>query len=183
MSSFVHRSGRAVARPLGLFAGFEAKLAIAALAAALLMITAQGVLAHEFKAGDIEIEHPWARATPAGAKVGGGYLTIGNEGAEPDRLVSVTAEVAGRAEIHEMAVKDGVMTMRPVSGGVEIPAGGTVAMKPGAVHLMLMDLKRPLVAGQSFTGTLTFEHAGTVTVTFAVEAMGATDPGHDAMSQ
>ena len=95
-----------------------------------------------------------------------------------DRLVAATAEIAGRAEIHEMAVKDGVMTMRPVTGGVPVPAGGKVALKPGSYHLMFLDLKRPLKPGEQFAGTLTFEKAGPVAVTFAVQPIGATGAEH-----
>jgi len=146
------------------------------LASALLIFTAAGAFAHEFKIGAIEIIHPWSRATPGGAKVAAGYLVIKNEGAEPDRLVGATAEVAGSALLHEMAMTDGVMTMRLVTGGIVIPAHGEVALKPGSYHLMLEDLKQPLKEGESFKGTLTFEKAGTVDVHFLVESMGAKAP-------
>ncbi|OWJ56736.1 copper chaperone PCu(A)C [Inquilinus limosus] len=154
-----------------------AHLRSAAFAAALALLATGAATAHEFKSGPIEVAHPWARATPPAAKVGGGYAEIRNDGAEPDRLVSVTAEVAGRVEIHEMGLKDGVMTMRPVEGGVPVPANGTAALAPGGFHLMMMDLKRPLKAGESFAGTLTFEKAGTIAVTFEVAPIGATAPG------
>ena len=141
--------------------------------AALLLLAAPSAFAHEFKIGSLIIEHPWARATPPGAVVGGGYLTITNQGSTPDTLIAATAEVADPVEIHEMAVKDGVMTMRPVAGGVEIPAGGTVALKPDSFHLMLMNLKKPLKKGEEFHGTLTFAKAGTVEVHFAVQGIGS----------
>jgi len=148
-------------------------------------LVASQALAHDFKAGSLTIGHPWARATPPGAKVGGGYLTIENTGAEPDRLVAATVDIAGRAEIHEMAVVDGVMKMRPLGNGIEIPAGGSVELKPGAYHLMLMDLKQPLKEGEGFSGTLTFEKAGTVDVTFEIGSIGATSPdeGMSSMGQ
>lgn len=139
-------------------------------------LIASQALAHDFKAGPLTIGHPWARATPPGAKVAGGYLTIENTGAEPDRLIAATVEIAGRAEIHEMAVVDGVMKMRPLDNGVEIPAGGSVELKPGGYHLMLMDLKQPLKEGEGFSGTLTFEKAGTVDVAYDIESIGATSP-------
>ncbi|WP_052121516.1 copper chaperone PCu(A)C [Inquilinus limosus] len=154
-----------------------AHLRTAAVAAALALLAIGPAAAHEFKSGPIEVVHPWARATPPAAKVGGGYAEIRNDGAEPDRLVSVTAEVAGRVEIHEMGLKDGVMTMRPVEGGVPVPAKGTAALAPGGFHLMMMDLKRPLKAGESFAGTMTFEKAGTIAVTFEVAPIGATGAG------
>jgi copper(I)-binding protein len=132
--------------------------------------------AHDFKTGKLIIDHPWARATPPGAEVAGGYLAIENAGEEADRLVSATAEVAGRVEIHEMNVVDGVMKMRPLPGGVEIPAGGAVELKPGSYHLMLMDLARPLKEGEAFAGTLTFEKGGSVKVTYAVGPIGSSAP-------
>lgn len=154
------------------------RLRPAILAAALALPALGPAAAHEFKSGPIEVVHPWARATPPAAKVGGGYAEIRNDGSEPDRLVSVTAEVAGRVEIHEMGVKDGIMTMRPVEGGVPVPANGTAALAPGGYHLMMLELKRPLKAGESFAGTMTFEKAGTIAVTFDVQAIGSTGAGH-----
>jgi len=131
----------------------------------------QPVWAHEFKAGDIEIDHPWSREIPEGARVAAGYLVVKNHGIAADRLVSVSSAISGKAEVHEMAVNaDGVMTMRPVSGGVEIPAGGELALKPGAFHIMFMDLKDRPKSGTNFPGTLTFEKAGTVEVEFTVES-------------
>ncbi len=143
------------------------------LSIALLVAGASVAAAHGFKLGDLEIGHPWSRATPAGAKVAGGYLSVTNTGSAPDRLVAVASDISDKAELHEMAVKDGVMTMRPVEGGLEIPAGGKVELKPGAYHLMFMGLKRQPKEGESFSATLTFEKAGTVEVEFAVEAMGS----------
>ncbi|MBZ9795161.1 copper chaperone PCu(A)C [Mesorhizobium sp. ES1-4] len=151
---------------------FKARIGIITLVFALLFVGAQSVLAHEFKVGDLEIEHPWSRATPAGAKVAGGYFTILNKGGAADRLLSISSDVSEKAELHEMAVKDGVMTMRPVAGGLEIPAGGKVALAPGGYHLMFIGLKRQPKQGEKFAATLTFEKAGTVSVEFAVEGMG-----------
>ena len=143
------------------------------LAAAALALSASLAAAHEFKAGPLKIGHPWSRAAPAGASVAGGYLTVTNHGAAPDRLVSVSSGISAKAELHEMAVKDGVMTMRPVEGGVEIPAGGKIELKPGSYHLMFIGLKQLPKEGEEFSATLTFEKAGSVEVEFAVEAMGA----------
>lgn len=147
----------------------------AALALALGLAFAGSAVAHEFTLGTLEIDHPWSRATLPGAKVAAGYLTVKNKGAEADRLVAVTGEIAGKTEIHEMAVTDGVMTMRPLADGVEIPAGGEVKLEPGSFHIMFMDLKEPAVEGQQFKGTLTFEKAGTVEVEFAVDKPGGGD--------
>jgi copper(I)-binding protein len=153
---------------------------IAGLGAALCLPTVAPSLAHEVKAGALTLNHPWVRATPTGAKVGGGYVEIINDGAEPDRLVGGSVPFAARVEIHEMKVTDGIMTMREVPGGLEIPAGGSLVLKPGSYHLMFMDLKEPLQADMVVEGTLTFEKAGDVAVTFVVEAIGATG-GHDAV--
>jgi copper(I)-binding protein len=151
---------------------FQEHLGMAALALAIMLVGAPSVLAHEFKVGDLEIEHPWSRATPAGAKVAGGYFTIVNKGSTADRLLSISSEISEKAELHEMGVKDGVLTMRPVSGGLEVPAGGKVALAPGGYHLMFVGLKRQPKQGEKFAATLTFEKAGTVNVEFAVEGMG-----------
>lgn len=151
---------------------FEERLGITVFVLALLFVSAQAVFAHEFKAGDLEIGHPWSRATPPGAKVAGGYLTVTNTGSSPDRLLSISSDISDKAELHEMGVKDGVMTMRRVSGGLEIPAGGKVALAPGGYHLMFVGLKRQPKQGETFSATLTFEKAGTVAVDFAVEGIG-----------
>lgn len=135
-------------------------------------------LAHDYKVGDITVDHPWARATPHGAKVAGGFLVLENKGGTPDRLVSAAAEIAEHTEIHEMAMKDGVMSMRQLPEGLAVPAGGEVALKPGGYHLMFIDLKRPLAKGESFKGTLTFEKAGSVEVSFTVDAIAAGGTGH-----
>ena len=152
-------------------------LGLAVLVLLLLFACVPGVLAHEFKAGSLEIGHPWSRATPPGAKVAGGYFTVTNKGSTPDRLLSITSDISDKAELHEMGVKDGVMTMRPVSGGLEIPAGGKVALKPGGYHLMFVGLKRHPKQGEKFPATLTFEKAGSVKVEFLVEGMGETGSG------
>lgn len=148
------------------------------LAAAALLLSAGFAAAHDFKAGPLKIGHPWSRATPAGAKVGGGYLSIENTGTTADRLVSVSVPFAGRAEVHEMAVKDGIMTMRPLDKGLEVKPGEKAELKPGGYHIMFMELKRPLKEGERVKGTLQFEKAGTVAVEFAVQGVGARDTGH-----
>lgn len=136
--------------------------------------------AHDFSIGDIRVGHPWTRATPGGAKVAGGYTTIENTGAKPDRLIGGTMEVASRVELHEMSVTDGIMRMRELPAGIVVPAGRRVEMKPGGYHIMFMDLRRPLKQGEKVAGTLVFENAGSVNVEFQVDAMGSpsTPGGH-----
>ncbi|ADH89842.1 protein of unknown function DUF461 [Ancylobacter novellus DSM 506] len=152
--------------------GTEDRIGFLILAAALALFAVQPAFAHDYKIGQLEIGHPWARMTPAGAKVGGGYLSVENDGKEADRLVSGTAEISDRVEIHEMTVKDGVMNMRMLADGIEIPAGGELKLAPGGYHLMFIGLKQPLKQGESFKGTLTFAKAGTVNVEFKIEGMG-----------
>ena len=137
------------------------------------------VQAHEYKAGSLEIIHPWSRATVPNAKVAGGYFKIINKGQEADRLVKVTADLSDDVQIHEMAVVDGVMKMRHLTNGTEIPAGGDIEFKPGSFHIMFMDLKNGLKEGEKFKGKLFFEKAGEVDVDFVVEAMDKKSMGHD----
>jgi copper(I)-binding protein len=142
--------------------------------------------AAEVKAGDLVISHAWSRATPGGAKIGAGYLTIDNKGSAPDRLVAVSGDVAGKIEVHEMAMNDGVMTMRPLDKGLPIEPGKAVTLAPGGYHLMMMDLKSPLKQGDKLPLTLDFEKAGKVAVTLDVGSVGAKGPageGGDTMKK
>ncbi|WP_414472596.1 DUF1775 domain-containing protein [Microvirga sp. M2] len=129
------------------------------------------------KVGALTIDQPWSRATPGGAKVGGGYVRITNAGPEADRLTGGTFPGASRVEVHEMSMDGDVMRMKPIQGGLEIKPGATVELKPGGNHLMFMDLKEPLKEGQTVKGTLTFEKAGKVEVEYAVRGMGGEAPG------
>jgi copper(I)-binding protein len=144
------------------------------LGAAVLLVG--GIAAAEtYSAGSLEIVNPWARATPKGATVGGGFLTITNKGTEPDRLIGGSAAPVSRFEMHTTVTEDGVAKMRQVDG-LEIKPGETVELKPGGMHLMLMGLKQPLQQGQTVKGTLVFEKAGTVAIEFTVQAIGAPAP-------
>ena len=128
--------------------------------------------AETYSVGGLQIGHPWARATPKGATVGAGYLTITNKGAEPDRLIGGSAAPASRFEVHATVTENGVARMRQVNG-LEIKPGETVEFKPGGMHLMFVGLRQPLAQGQTVKGTLVFEKAGTVAIEFAVQAVGA----------
>jgi hypothetical protein len=132
--------------------------------------------AEEVKAGDLVISQAWSRATPGGAKVAGGYLTIENKGAAPDRLLTAAADVAGKVELHEMAMSEGVMTMRPLDKGVAIAPGKTVRFAPGGYHIMFVELKNPLKQGDKVPVTLQFEKAGKVQVSLNVQGLGASAP-------
>ena len=136
------------------------------------VMCASAASAHEYALKSIKIDHPFARATPPGAKTGGVFVTLENTGDRADRLMSVSSPVAGVAEIHETKLDAGMMKMREV-GPLEVKAGETVQLKPGGYHVMLSELKRPLKAGDKFPMTLEFENAGAVEVSVWVEEMGA----------
>ena len=147
--------------------------ACAVLVAGLLAAPAR---AQEVRAGDLTITQAWSRATPGGAKVAGGYLTIENKGSAPDRLIHCSGDVAGKIEVHEMSMKNGVMTMRPLDSGLTIEPGKTVKLAPGGFHLMLFDLKSPLKQGDKVPITLEFEKAGKVMISLDVGSLGAQGP-------
>jgi hypothetical protein len=144
-----------------------------ALIAGLFAAPARG---EDVKAGDLVVSQAWSRATPNGAKIGGGYLTIENKGSAPDKLIGVSGDIAGKIEVHEMAMNNGVMKMRPLDQGLAIEPGKTVKLAPGGYHLMMMDLKNPLKQGDHVPLTLEFEKAGKVQVTLDVQAIGAPGP-------
>jgi copper(I)-binding protein len=145
------------------------------LAAALALIAAPGV-AETYKVGSIQIEQPWARATPKGATIGAGYMKITNTGSGPDRLIGGSVSFAGRFELHSMTMEQGVMKMREVKDGLEIKPGETIELKPGGYHVMFVDLKQPLKQGEDVSVTLKFAKAGTVEVKYPVEGIGAGGP-------
>ena len=149
-------------------------LMCATFAASLFTATAR---AEDVKAGDLVISQAWSRATPNGAKIAGGYLTIENKGAAPDRLIGGSADIAGKFEVHEMAMNNGVMTMRPLDKGLAIEPGKTVKLAPGGYHLMIMDLKGPFKQGEQVPVTLEFEKAGKVKLSLDVQGVGAQAPG------
>ena len=140
------------------------------IAATCAVVTASG-LAQDFKAGAIDIQRPYARATGAGQAVGGGFVKFNNGGAA-DRLLSARSEVSNSVELHTMRMEGDVMRMRQVDA-IELPAGQTVELKPGGLHLMFIGLKGPLKVGESFPVTLKFEKAGEVTVQVKVEPVQA----------
>lgn len=148
--------------------------------AALLSTLAVGTMTHAmaqapetYRAGAIVVEAPWSRATPGGAKVAGGYMRITNTGSETDRLVGGSTVVAERFEVHRSTVTDGVARMEPVTGGLEIPPGQTVELKPGALHAMLVNLRQGLKPGDKIKGMLVFEKAGVLKIEYQVGGIGA----------
>ena len=151
---------------------------VAPLFAALLAFAAASADARDYRVGSLDIVGPWSRATPKGAAIGAGYMKIINGGTTGDRLTGGSSDVAAKVELHSMTMDNGVMKMRPISGGLEIKPGETVELKPGSYHLMFVGLKKPLGTGDHVKATLAFEKAGTVNVEFDVSAMGGAG-GHD----
>jgi hypothetical protein len=125
----------------------------------------------------VEIAEPWIRATPPGAKVAAGYMTIRNKSAQPERLLGGSSPAAAKVETH-VQVKDGdILRMREVKG-FEIPANGSFELKPGGAHLMLVDPRKPLKEGEKVPVVLKFEKSGEVKVEFEVRPLAASASGH-----
>jgi copper(I)-binding protein len=144
----------------------------AMLALAALFLVAGGAMAHDYTLKSLSIDHAFARATPPGAKTGGAFFVVENTGTTSDRLIRVASSAAGGAELHEMAMDGGVMKMRAIAA-MDVPAGGRLELKPGGYHVMMIDLKQPLKAGEKVPLTLTFERAGSIDIAVDVEAMGS----------
>lgn len=151
-----------------------------ATAAALVVFTFAPSFAHEFKLGDLEIIHPNVRATVPGAKVGGGFMTIANEGSSDDRLVGITApDASDDVQLHEMTMENDVMKMRQMADGIPLPAGETVELKPGGLHVMFMNIKKQFAEGNMIKATLHFEKAGDVDVEFSVSPAAGGQVKHE----
>jgi copper(I)-binding protein len=129
----------------------------------LLMLCAWPGRAADYTIATLRVTQPWSRPTPPIAAVGVVYLSIINRGARADRLIAQRSPIAGRVEIHENRTVQGMMEMRAVAA-VECPPGATVKIEPGGLHIMLVGLIRPLLAGMDFPLELQFAQAGTLTV-------------------
>lgn len=146
--------------------------------AALAVFAATTAFAHDYTVGSIKIDHPWSRATVAGIPNGVSYFVLENQGDTDDRLLAVSSPVADKVELHTH-IRDGeVMRMRHVDD-IAVPAGESVALEPGGLHVMLMGLKQPLEEGKNFPLTLEFEHAGSVTVDVVVQLLTGSKDGGD----
>ncbi|WP_299480071.1 copper chaperone PCu(A)C [uncultured Roseibium sp.] len=154
------------------------KLWTSVAAAAALTLVSLSSFAADYKAGDLTLSKTWTRATPPKAKAGGGFVEIVNSGSEADRLVAASSDVAAKVEIHEMSVTDGVMKMRELEDGIEIPAGETVTLQPGGLHIMFMGLNKSFEEGATVPVVLTFEKAGDVAIDLDVAKMGAKSMDH-----
>ncbi|WP_230781680.1 copper chaperone PCu(A)C [Sphingomonas sp. Leaf37] len=147
------------------------------IALALVAALAAPASAQIARQGSITAVDPWSRATSPRASIGAGYLTLRNTGAQADRLVSATSPRAAKVEIHTMSLDDGIMRMRPLPNGLEVPAGGEASLAPGGHHIMLIGLKSPLKAGERIPATLRFARAGDVRIQFKVVGAGSTVTG------
>jgi uncharacterized protein YcnI/copper(I)-binding protein len=136
----------------------------------------------EVTLGDLTLSGAFTRATLPNAPVGGGFVTIVNNGKDADRLVSASSDIAADTQIHEMKMDGEVMKMRQLTDGVEIPAGGSVTLSPGGLHIMFMKLRDRITEGQDVKVTLTFEKAGSVEIDMPAAAPGADAPASHNMA-
>lgn len=122
----------------------------------LLVISGTAYAEHSFSRGDVTVSHPWSRPTPPGVPMGVGYMVITNEGDTAVILTGATTPKAERVSIHQSVMNDGMMSMRPLTEGLTIPAGETVKLEPHSYHLMLEGLDGAVAEGVSFPMTLEF---------------------------
>lgn len=148
-----------------------------ALIACAAMLSVTFAFAQAPSSSGLTVEGAWLRATPGGAKVAAGYLTLLNSTGTTDRLLGGRVPFAGKVEIHEMLTSGGIMKMRPLADGLDVPAGGSAILKPGGYHLMFEELTAGLKEGETVQGTLLFQRAGEVPVTFRVGGLGGPPPG------
>jgi hypothetical protein len=153
-------------------AAYFISLAARTLASALVAFASLPALAHDYSVGSLEIEHPYARPTPPGARTGGVYFTVRNNGGTPDQLVKVASPAAQSVELHSMTMEGNLMKMRPLKA-LDIPPGRSVTLGANGYHVMLVGLARPLAVGDQVPLTLTFAKAGPAQVFAYVEAANA----------
>lgn len=142
-----------------------------------LALLAPAAIGHDHDKGDIQVRHPWSRATPPGAKVGVAYMEIRNRGGQADKLLAASTPIARAVEMHITQREGEVMKMRQVQA-FEIPARERYALRPGGSHLMLVELKQPLEQGERFTMRLRFERAGELEIELEVQEAGSRHPRH-----
>jgi copper(I)-binding protein len=124
---------------------------------------------HAVHAGRIVVSDAWTRPTAAGMPMGVAYFVVRNDGTRADAIVSASTPAAARVEFHQTTLTGGMARMRPLQN-IDVPAGASVAVAPGGIHLMLVDLASALSAGTRVPLTLVFRDAGRVEVELAVEA-------------
>ena len=128
---------------------------------------------HQMQSHAVSVKDAWARATPGLVKNGVAYLTVRNDGKYADRIIGVSSETASRTELHTHINDNGILRMRRIKGGIEIPAGDAIAFKPGGIHVMFIGLHKPLIKADSFSASLYFEKAGKKTFTVKVLSIGS----------
>lgn len=133
--------------------------------------------AHDYVLGEIEVKKPWSRPLPAVSVNGAAYMTLMNSGKATDKLISISTRAAREAELHKHISEGGMVKMRPV-GAIAVTPGEPLVMRPGGLHIMLIGLTEPLVEGQSFPLTLTFERAGSIAVEVMIFEPEGTGHGH-----
>jgi len=141
----------------------------ASIAIAAITTVSSAAIAHEYKAGSLEIDHPWARPTIGSSKNAAAYMTLSNSGDSADTLLAVKSDAADHVTLHESRMDGEIMRMVPVKGGIEVPPHGTVELKPLGLHVMLMGLGKPLKEGEKFPMTLVFAKQGDVKVEVKIE--------------
>lgn len=131
--------------------------------------------------GTVTVHDGWARETTAGVTVSAGYGRIENGTGAAVRLIGTETPVAGKVEIHNVTTEGGVMRMRPLADGLDIPAGETVELRPGGYHLMLLELRQSLRRGETVPVTLRFDSGPSVRADFTVRstAEAAHGGGHE----
>jgi len=154
-------------------------LAAAALLAAALATASLSAAAQEYQAGPLTIIQPWARPSMGSVKNSAAYMKLTNSGDAPDRLMAVKSDIAEHVMLHESRMDGNVMKMVHVDGGVEVPAHGAAELKPLGLHVMLMGLQRPLIAGETFPATLVFEKKGEVGIDVKVGMPAAGSGAHE----
>lgn len=155
---------------------------LTAMAAATLAVTAFSTLAiaHEYKAGSLTIDHPWARPSIGSAKNGAVYMKLENHGDTGDTLVEAKSDVAETISLHESQMDGDIMRMVPVEGGIKVPAHGSAALKPLGLHVMLIGLREPLKKGETFPMTLVFENQGEVPIDVKIHVPKSQSESSDA---
>jgi len=153
--------------------------AVAAPSALIESIAATAAPSAEYSVGQLRITAPWMRATPKGATVASGYMTITNTGKEPDRLLRVESDIATTVEVHEMSVSGEVMKMRPLEKPLEIEPGGMVELKPNGYHLMFSRLRQGVNEGDKVSVTMVFEKAGKVEIELPAAGIAAKGPANE----
>lgn len=165
-----------------------ALLRSAALAALIVLAATLAAFAHKgvihtgcpagqtFTAGDVTVTGAWLRATPKGAKSAAAYLVVSNTGAAPDTLIGATSEAASDISLHSMTMDGNMMKMAPVEGGLEVPAGGSVALSPMGFHVMMTGMEQPFVEGQCVEMTLHFATAGDIKIELNIGSLTQDGP-------